>query len=291
MNDAASERSCAAASSCCACCRPEPEVGHARLRGGVPDAHLGREALERELVGEDAGRRGPLPERVLAHREAARLALSDDKPVVGPHDGGPRVAQRDLEPVEAEGRVHSPGTEELRRLQDLVDVPLGVVVREDGRGDVGLPARRRQIAGRGGDGVLGVPRVGDAVAVGVDSPPLPRRRHELHPADRAGRARPHVAAEVRLDLVDRREHLPRDPVARARALPQREELRVGQRLGEAGLARARTRSSPESFGTTALGSGPLPAGTFGTIRKTSALAPLARTSASEKAAASRLHPS
>ena len=245
MNDAASERSCAASSSCLRLLQAGAKVGDPRLRRGVPEAHLGREALERELVGEDAGRRGPLPERVLTRPEAARLALRDDEPVVRPHDGGPRVAQRDLEPVEAEGRVHSTGAEELRHLQDLVDVPLGVVVREDGRCDVGLPARRRQIAGGGGHGVLGVPRVGDAVAVGVDSPPLPRRGHELHPPDRAGRARPHVPAEVRLDLVDRREHRPRDPVARARALPQREELRVGQRLGEAGL-RARERDRARS---------------------------------------------
>ena len=71
----------------------------------------------------------------------------------------------------------------------------------------------REVARGRVDAVLGIPRVGDPVAVGVHAPAHPARGHELHPAESARRARPHVLAEVGLDLVDGREDLPRDAVA------------------------------------------------------------------------------
>ena len=144
------------------------------------------------------------------------------------------MVERDLEPVEGEHDLVAAGAEEPRELQDLVHVPLRVVVGVDRARDVGLAAGRGEVAGGRGDRVLGVPGIRDAVAVGVNAPALPGRRHELHPADRPGRARAHVAAEIRLDLVDRRQHLPGNPVGPTRALPDPEQLRIAQRLGNRG---------------------------------------------------------
>src|SRR5439155_15435709 len=123
-------------------------------------------------------------------------------------------------------------------VEHLADVPVGVVVREDRAVDVVRRAGRAEVARGGEDRVLGVPRIGDPVAVRVGAPARPRGGHELHPPDRARRARAHVATEVRLDLVDRREHLPRDAVRRAGALPDALELRVVE------LLRLRGRRSP-----------------------------------------------
>src|SRR3712207_7876888 len=61
-----------------------------------------------------------------------------------------------------------------------------------------------------------VVRVALAVAVGVEPVLLPRRRHELHPPERAGGGHVEVAPVVGLDLVDRREDLPADAVLGAR---------------------------------------------------------------------------
>ena len=155
-----------------------------------------------------------------------------DELAIGLDDHGTCVVERDLELVEVERDVDAAGVEELRQLLHLVHVPLRMVVREDRAGDVGLSAGGRQVARCRGDRVFRAPRVRDAVAVPVESPPLPGRGHELHPADRAGGARPHVAAEVRLDLVDRGEYLPGDAVGRARLLPEVEQLRVRAGLGD-----------------------------------------------------------
>ena len=51
--------------------------------------------------------------------------------------------------------------------------------------EVGGATRRAQVAGGRVDRVDRVVRVGVAVARGVDAPALPRRGHELHPADGA----------------------------------------------------------------------------------------------------------
>ena len=127
--------------------------------------------------------------------------------------------------VQREGNVDV-AAEERRQGEHVVHVPLGVVVGEHATGDVRGPACGGEIARGREDGVLGIPRIGEPVAVRVGAPAQPGVRHELHPADCAGRARPHVAAEVGLDLVDRREHLPGDPVGGAGAKPERLQLLV-----------------------------------------------------------------
>ena len=144
-----------------------------------------------------------------------------------------------------------------------LDVLLRVVVGPDRAGNVLPRPGGRQVASRREDGVGGVPGIGDAVAVGVGAPAIPGRRHELHPADRAGVARAHVAAEVRLDLVDRGEQLPRDAVGRSGLLPEGQQLAVGQVSGVAGGVEisAGNAMSPGWFGISALGSVASPAST------------------------------
>ena len=112
-------------------------------------------------------------------------------------------------------------------------------------------AGRGEVARGGEDRVLRVPGVGEPVAVRVDAPAHPGGRHELHPADRAGRARAHVAAEVRLDLVDRREHLPRDPVGRAGVLPEPRRAAAYESCCPASGTAEGTSTAPGAFGTRA----------------------------------------
>ena len=104
-----------------------------------------------------------------------------------------------------------------------VDVPVGVVVGEDGAADVRVGACGAQVAGGGEDRVDRVERVLDAVAVGVHAVGGPRGGHELHPAERAGGGDVQVAAVVGLDLVDRGQHLPAHAVLHAGGLVDREE--------------------------------------------------------------------
>src|SRR4029078_13693369 len=137
------------------------------------------------------------------------------------------LRERRLERIGVEGRVEAASAERLGELETLVYVPRGGVVGEDRARDVGAAARSGHIARGCCDRVLGAPWIGDPVACGVDAPALPGGRHELHPADRTGGARPHVRAEVRLDLVDRREHLPRDAVEGGVALAERGPLGTG----------------------------------------------------------------
>ncbi len=111
--------------------------------------------------------------------------------------------------------------------QHGVDVPVGVVVGEDAAAQVLLGARGLEVARGGEDRVHRVEGVLDAVLVGVDAVHLPRRGHELHPAQRAGAGDVEVAPVVGLDLVDRREDLPADAVLRARRLVDREAGRAG----------------------------------------------------------------
>ena len=159
-----------------------------------------------------------------------------------------RLLEGERHPVEREDDVgaRDVAAEHGGELEDVVDVPLGVVVGEDRAGDVGAAVRRGEVAGGRVDRVVGVPRVGDPVAVPVHAPAQPGVGHELHPADGSGRARAHVAAEVRLDLVDRGEHLPRDPVrrrrrgARAAAAPRR------RARGRAGTPTPRLRAAAGS---------------------------------------------
>ena len=92
--------------------------------------------------------------------------------------------------------------------QHLRHVPVGVVVGEDGAGEVARGAAGLQVARGGEDCVSRRIGVRVAVVVGVDRPLLPRRRHELHPTDRPGRRHGEVAPVVGLDRVYCREHPP-----------------------------------------------------------------------------------
>ena len=113
--------------------------------------------------------------------------------------------------------------DDLGAHQHGVDVPVGVVVGEDGAADVAVGAGGLEVARGGEDRVDRVERVLDAVAVGVDAVGGPRRRHELHPAEGARGGDVQVAAVVGLDLVDRGEDLPAHAVLHAGGLVDREE--------------------------------------------------------------------
>ena len=107
--------------------------------------------------------------------------------------------------------------------EDLVDVPVGVVVGEDRGAQVLGAAGGLEVAGGGADRVDRVVGILAAVAVGVDAVGLPGRGHELHPAEGAGGGDVEVGAERGLDAVDRGEHLPRDPVLGSAGLVDREQ--------------------------------------------------------------------
>ena len=107
--------------------------------------------------------------------------------------------------------------------QDLVDVPVGVVVGEDRLADVLVAAGGPQVAGRGADRVDRVVRVLAAVVVGVDPVGGPGRGDELHPALGPGGGDVEVGPEGGLDLVDGGEHLPGDPVLGTAGLVDGEE--------------------------------------------------------------------
>src|SRR4029078_7194082 len=129
---------------------------------------------------------------------------------------------------------------EAREPKHLVHVPTGVVVAVHRAGDVELSPAADEIPRGAEDRVGGAVGIGAAVSLRVDSPACPSRRHELHPADRSGRARTEVRAEVGLDLVDRAEYLPRDAVGIAGRLPDRAERGERVRSGRRRL-RARER--------------------------------------------------
>ncbi len=134
------------------------------------------------------------------------------------------------------------------QLEHVFDVPLCVVVGEDRALDVLVPPGRSEVARGGEDRVLGIPRVGDPIPVGVHPPAHPGGGNELHPAERSGRARAHVLAVAGLDLVDRAEHLPRNAVCIAGLLPERDELRIGANLGRRGRARERRGDADRARG-------------------------------------------
>ena len=157
--------------------------------------------------------------------------------------GGDREAALG-EPGERADEVGRQAADDLRAQQHRVDVPVGVVVGEDGAADVLVGAGGLQVARGGEDRVDRVVRVHQPVLVAVDAVGLPRRGHELHPALRAGRADLGVAAVVGLDLVDRGQQLPADAVLRARGLVDRQQERrdpeaVDEEVRDADLGRAR----------------------------------------------------
>ncbi len=107
--------------------------------------------------------------------------------------------------------------------QDGVDVPVGVVVGKDRLTDRVLVAGGLQITGGGEDRVDGVVRILLAVLVRIRAIHPPSRGDELHPPQRTGRRHVQVAAVIGLDLIDRRQHLPTNPVLDTRRLVDRQQ--------------------------------------------------------------------
>ena len=146
---------------------------------------------------------------------------------------GRERAPRDLLAGDRQAPVGQPGErrdhglrvarDQLGAQQHRVDVFLGVVVGEDRRVQVGRGAGGAQVAGGGEDRVDGVVGVGVAGVERVDAVLDPGGRHELHPADGAGRRDRLVGAVVGLDFVDRREDLPRHAVLDRRGLVDRQQ--------------------------------------------------------------------
>ena len=122
--------------------------------------------------------------------------------------------------------------DEARPLQHRVDVPRRMVVGEDRPAQILLGAGRLEVARGGEDRVDGVVGVLAAVLVGVDAVGAPARGHELHPALRAGRRDVEVAAVVGLDLVDRRQDLPRHAVLDPRRLVDRQQKRRDREVAD-----------------------------------------------------------
>ncbi len=146
------------------------------------------------------------------------------------HAVGVRRVRQDREaalrqPGERTDEAGRQAPDHTRAQEHGVDVPPGVVVGEDRLAQVLRGAGRAQVAGGGEDRVGRVVRVLEAVLVGVDAVELPGRGHELHPADRAGRADVEVAPVVGLDLVDRGEDLPAHAVLDAGGLVDRQQER------------------------------------------------------------------
>ncbi len=118
----------------------------------------------------------------------------------------------------------------VRVEQDLVDVPVGVVVGEDRGAQILLPAGRLQVSRGGADRIDRVVGVLAPVLVGVDAVHVPRRGDELHPTEGAGGGDVQVRPEGGLDPVDRGEHLPRDPVLGPAGLVDRQQERRDREL-------------------------------------------------------------
>ncbi len=127
------------------------------------------------------------------------------------------------QPGERADHVRRHAGDQARAEEDRVDVPVSVVVGVDRAADVLLVPGRLEVAGGGEDRVDRVVRILAPVLVGVDPVHLPGGGHELHPPERARGGHVEVAAVVGLDLVDRREDLPADPVLDARGLVDGEQ--------------------------------------------------------------------
>ena len=202
------------------------EVAEARVgvgvAVGVAERHVAaqrrRDAdlLDFAVLGGDHRRPGRRVDRGADQRLALALARPDGREAVGEAGGRvdreARLGQARDRPEQFGGRA----AHQLRAQHHGAHVGLRVVVGEDGAADVRVAAGRVQVARRGEDRVGGVVGIAVAVAVGVDAVRRPGRGQELHPALGAGARNRQVAAVVGLDLVDRREHLPRDSVGGAR---------------------------------------------------------------------------
>src|SRR5205085_5158153 len=94
---------------------------------------------------------------------------------------------------EGADEVGGHAADELGAQDHGLDVPVGVVVGEDGLVDVLVAAGGAQVARGGEDRVDRVVGVLLAVAVGVDAVGGPGGGDELHPAQRPGRGHAQVA--------------------------------------------------------------------------------------------------
>jgi hypothetical protein len=177
--------------------------------------------------------------RVDVDRAPLGVRVDRDRGVAGPHAPG-RAGLVEVvgvggaggdgevafgEAGEGADEVGGHAADELGAEDDGLDVPVGVVVGEDGLVDVLVAAGGAQVAPGGEDRVDGVVGVLLAVAVGVHAVGAPGGGDELHPSERPGGGDTEVPSVVGLDLVDRRQYLPRDAVLRARRLVDRQQER------------------------------------------------------------------
>ena len=137
--------------------------------------------------------------------------------------------------------------------QNLLGVPVGVVVGEDRVVEIVGAAGDLQVPGGGADRVDRVVGVFAPVAVGVDAVRFPARRQELHPADGAGAGDVEVGAEGGLDFVDRGQHLPGDSVFGSAGLVDRQQEGrdlegVDDEVGDADRGRAERRDRRRRVG-------------------------------------------
>ena len=150
--------------------------------------------------------------------------------------------------------------DQTRAHEHRVDVPVGVVVGEDGAADVLVGARGLQVARGGEDRVDRVEGILAAVVVGVDAVALPRGGHELHPAHGAGGRDVEVAPVVGLDLVDRGQDLPAHAVLDARGLVDRQQERRDPELVDEEVGHADRRGPGERLGERRVAERRLPVG-------------------------------
>ena len=183
---------------------------------------LARKDVDRAPAGAFADDLGRVVRLVRVAVEAARLASADVALVArGRVDGEVSLRQTGQRP----DQVGRHAGDQSSTHQNRVDVPGGVVVRKDRLAQVGVAACRFEVTRRREDCVNRVVRVFDAVLVCVDSVRLPRRGHELHPAECTRGRNVEVAPVVGLDLVDRGEHFPANAVLTSGRLINRKQER------------------------------------------------------------------
>ncbi len=252
--------------------------GRHRLAGCPEQIHEARFLLLRSLSGSPAGRRGgrtghggrngrragrsrphggrprsrTLGRRSHGHGAGRRTRRRERRFDVGGVLHHARARERQAPLSEARERSDHRlrvGGDQLGAQKHRFDVRIGVVVGEDRGVQIARRARRMQVASCGENRVDRVVGVRVARPECVDPVLQPGLGHELHPAHRTGGGYREVVAIVGLDLVDRREDLPRHPVLDARGLVDRqqeqghpikfERLRGDRRLAEQRGQRAR----------------------------------------------------
>ena len=138
-------------------------------RGVVLLLRLERRPLRDEPVGEQQ-RRGPRPRPRAASARTLQLARALLRGAERARRGTRPCSCASSSAIAIRSSVKTTSAldaaaEHRGQPQHVVDVPLRVVVGEDRAGDVGAALGRREVARGRVDAVVGVPRVGDAVAV------------------------------------------------------------------------------------------------------------------------------